>query len=40
MAHVFMSEGMDERSAEILSQKFNIAALICFTCSRFVCTGS
>ncbi len=36
--HVFMSEGMDERSAEILSQKFNIAALICFTCSRFVCT--
>lgn len=36
--HVFMSEGMDERSAEILSQKFNIAAMICFTCSRFVCT--
>lgn len=36
--HVFMAEGMDERSAEILSQKFNIAAMICFTCSRFVCT--
>lgn len=36
--HVFMSEGMDERSAEILSQKFNIVAMVCFTCSRFICT--
>ena len=35
---VLMGEGMDERSAEILSQKFNIAALVLFTCSRFVCT--
>jgi len=35
---VFMDEGMDERSAEILSQKFNIAALVLFTCSRFICT--
>lgn len=35
---VLMGEGMDERAAEILSQKFNIAALMLFTCSRFVCT--
>lgn len=35
---VFMAEGMDERSAEILSQKFNIAAMIFFTISRFICT--
>lgn len=35
---VFMAEGMDERSAEILSQKYNILAMVFFTCSRFVCT--
>lgn len=35
---VFMAEGMDERGAEILSQKYNIAALVMFTCSRFICT--
>ncbi len=35
---VFMSEGMDERSAEILSQKYNIIAMVLFTCSRFICT--
>lgn len=35
---VFMAEGMDERSAEILSQKYNIAAMVMFTCSRFICT--
>ena len=35
---VFMAEGMDERAAEILSQKYNIAALVFFTVSRFVCT--
>jgi len=35
---VFMSEGIDERSAEILSQKYNIIAMILFTCSRFICT--
>ena len=33
-----MNEGMDERSAEIMSQKFNIAALVLFTVSRFICT--
>lgn len=35
---VFMAEGMDERAAEILSQKFNIIAMVLFTCSRFICT--
>ena len=35
---VLMNEGMDERSAEIMSQKFNIAALVLFTVSRFICT--
>lgn len=36
--HVFMDEGMDEKSAEILSQKFNIIAMVFFTVSRFICT--
>ena len=35
---VFMEEGMDEKSAEILSQKYNIMAMIFFTISRFICT--
>ena len=35
---VFVGDGMDERAAEILSQKYNIAALILFTVFRFVCT--
>lgn len=35
---VFMAEGMAESEAEILSQKFNIAAMIIFMVSRFVCT--
>lgn len=35
---VFMSEGMTEKAAEILSQKYNIAAMVLFTFSRFVCT--
>lgn len=35
---VFMAEGLDERSAEILSQRYNIAAMVFFTCSRFICT--
>lgn len=34
----FVLEGMDERSAEILSQRFNIYAMILFCCSRFACT--
>ena len=35
---VFMAEGMDEQSAEVLSQRFNIAAMLLFICSRFVAT--
>ena len=35
---VFMAEGMDEKAAEILSQKFNIIAMVLFTLSRFICT--
>jgi len=35
---VFMKEGMDERAAEILSQKYNIVALVLFTAARFICT--
>lgn len=36
--HYFMLEGMDERSAEVLSQQFNIYAMVFFCCSRFICT--
>lgn len=35
---VFMEEGMDEKAAEILSQKYNIAAMVFFTVGRFICT--
>lgn len=35
---VFMAEGMDEKAAEILSQQYNILAMVFFTVSRFVCT--
>ncbi|MCX4283846.1 L-fucose:H+ symporter permease [Duncaniella dubosii] len=35
---VFMLEGMDEKAAEVLSQKYNIIAMAIFCCSRFVCT--
>ena len=35
---VFLAEGMDEKAAEILSQKFNIVAIVFFTVSRFICT--
>jgi len=35
---IFMIEDMDEKSAEILSQKYNIAAMVLFIISRFVCT--
>lgn len=33
-----MSEGMEEKVAEVLSQKYNIVAMIIFCFSRFVCT--
>ena len=35
---IFMAEGLDEKAAEILSQKFNIIAMVFFTVSRFICT--
>jgi FHS family L-fucose permease-like MFS transporter len=35
---VFMAEGMDEQSAEVLSQRFNIYAMLFFICSRFLAT--
>lgn len=35
---LFMAEGMGEKAAEVLSQKYNIVAMIIFCCSRFVCT--
>lgn len=35
---VFMAEGMAEREAEVLSQQYNIYAMMLFICSRFICT--
>ena len=35
---VFMAEGMDEQAAEVLSQRFNIYAMVFFICSRFIAT--
>lgn len=35
---LFMSQGMEEQAAEVLSQKYNIAAMAIFCVSRFVCT--
>ena len=35
---VFMAEGLDEQAAEVLSQRFNIYAMLLFICSRFVAT--
>ncbi|ERI85979.1 L-fucose-proton symporter [Bacteroides pyogenes] len=36
--HLFMSQGMDEKSAEVLSQQYNIIAMVIFCISRFICT--
>ena len=33
-----MLDGMEERAAEVLSQKYNIVAMVIFCCSRFICT--
>jgi FHS family L-fucose permease-like MFS transporter len=33
-----MEQGMSEIDAEVLSQRYNIAAMIIFCCSRFFCT--
>ncbi|MDR0427939.1 MAG: L-fucose:H+ symporter permease [Dysgonamonadaceae bacterium] len=35
---VFMEQGMTEKAAEVLSQKYNIAAMVIFCISRFICT--
>ncbi len=35
---LFMGEGMSEKDAEVLSQQYNIVAMIIFCCSRFICT--
>lgn len=35
---IFMAEGMTEKAAEMLSQKYNIIAMIFFCTSRFICT--
>jgi MFS transporter, FHS family, L-fucose permease len=35
---VFMNEGMDEQSAEVLSQTYNIVAMVLFVSCRFLCT--
>ena len=35
---LFMSQGMDEKAAEVLSQRYNIIAMIIFCFSRFICT--
>lgn len=36
--HLFMSQGMEEQAAEVLSQKYNIVAMVIFCVSRFICT--
>lgn len=36
--HLFMSQGMEEQAAEVLSQKYNIVAMVLFCISRFICT--
>lgn len=36
--HLFTSQGMEEQAAEVLSQKYNILAMIIFCVSRFICT--
>ena len=35
---VLMADGMTEQAAEVLSQKYNIVAMVIFCCSRFICT--
>ena len=35
---LFMSQGMGENAAEVLSQQYNIVAMIIFCASRFICT--
>jgi FHS family L-fucose permease-like MFS transporter len=35
---LFMGEGMDERGAEMLSQQYNMVAMVVFCLGRFICT--
>ncbi len=35
---IFMNQGMSELDAEVLSQRYNIAAMVLFCISRFICT--
>ena len=35
---IFVEQGMGEKEAEILSQKYNIFAMVFFCASRFICT--
>ena len=35
---VLMAEGMEEKAAEVLSQRYNIIAMVIFCSSRFICT--
>lgn len=35
---IFVAQGMDEQAAEVLSQRYNIVAMVIFCLSRFVCT--
>ena len=35
---VFIAEGMEEHAAEMLAQKYDIAALVFFAVARFICT--
>lgn len=35
---IFVAQGMEEKAAEVLSQQYNIIAMIIFCCSRFICT--
>ncbi len=35
---VLMADGMAEQAAEVMSQKYNIVAMVIFCCSRFICT--
>lgn len=35
---ILMAEGMTEQAAEVMSQQYNIIAMVIFCCSRFICT--
>lgn len=35
---ILMAEGITEQAAEVMSQQYNIIAMVIFCCSRFICT--